>query len=176
MLACVDVDYRDNSTIAGCVLFRTWVDESPAEQLIATLGLAAPYRPGEFYLRELPPIQEVLSSLTLPLETIIIDGYVWLGGSRPGLGAHLHSALGGKVPVIGVAKNAWRGDADEYASNDPRRRTIPVTRGRSRKPLYITSAGMDVASAANLIAGMHGPFRIPTLLALVNQLVRSAQV
>jgi hypothetical protein len=34
---------------------------------------------------------------------------------------------------------------------------------------------MDVVLAANHVAGMHGAFRIPTLLAAVNTLVRTAR-
>ncbi len=27
MIACVDVDYRENEALAACVLFRDWTDE-----------------------------------------------------------------------------------------------------------------------------------------------------
>ncbi|MFY0538676.1 hypothetical protein [Nannocystis pusilla] len=39
----------------------------------------------------------------------MIDGHVWLGPDRPGLGVHLHRALGEAIPVVGVAKNPFRG-------------------------------------------------------------------
>jgi len=173
MLACVDVAYRDDGAIAGCVLFRAWSDDCPADQMLVSEGPAAPYRSGKFYLRELPPILSVLKRMKVPIETIVVDGYVWLSGNRKGLGAHLYSALGGHVAVVGVAKNPWQGGRDKQSANDPERRTIPVTRGGSKRPLYVTSAGMDVALAANFITGMHGRFRIPTLLGAVNSLVRS---
>jgi deoxyribonuclease V len=171
MLACMDVAYRDHATIAGCVLFRTWTDDQPADQVVVTLGPAAAYQPGEFYLRELPPILAALSQVQAQIETVVIDGYVWLNG-RMGLGAHLYSALGAKVAVIGVAKNTWRGPTDEDAANASERGAISVTRGGSKRPLYITAAGIEAAAAAKLIAGMHGPFRIPTLLATVDRIVR----
>jgi len=173
MLACVDVAYRKDATIAGCVLFSSWSDDLPAGEVLVSGGPAAPYRPGEFYLRELPPILDVLKQVKVRIETIVVDGYVWLGSNRMGLGAHLHSALGGGVAVVGVAKTRWRSGADEKP-NDPERRTIAVTRGGSNRPLYVTSAGIDVVSAANHVAGMHGSFRIPTLFAAVNTLVRTA--
>lgn len=175
MLACVDVAYRDNTAVAGCVLFRAWSDACAADELLVSEGPAAPYRSGEFYLRELPPILKVLSRISVSIETVVMDGYVWLNGNRAGLGAHLHSALGGKVHVIGVAKNPWRSEAIEQAANHPERRTIAVTRGGSKRSLYVTSTGIDVALAADMIVGMHGRFRIPTLLAAVNTLVRSAR-
>jgi len=174
MFACVDVAYRKDATIAGCVFFSAWSDDRPADKVLVSSGPAAPYRAGEFYLRELPPILDVLKQVKVRIETIVVDGYVWLGGNRRGLGAHLHSALGGGVAVVGVAKTRWRGEADEKA-NDPERRTIAVTRGGSNRPLYVTAAGMDVVLAANHVAGMHGAFRIPTLLAAVNTLVRTAR-
>ena len=100
------------------------------------------------------------------VETIIVDGYVWLGPeNRPGLGAHLYEALGKQVPVIGVAKSMFRGATNAEA----------VLRGRSRRPLYVTAAGMDPVIAAKNIQGMHGPHRIPTLLKRVDQLCRSAE-
>ncbi len=175
MLACLDVDYRDDATVAGCMLFRSWADDRATGQMVVFQGTAAPYRPGEFYLRELPPLLAVLAQVSVQLEIIVIDGFVWLGGSRPGLGARLYSVLGSKTPVIGVAKNPWRSGMDEQSANSPERRTIAVARGGSKRPLYVTSAGMDVASAAKLISAMHGRFRIPTLLAAVNRLVRSSR-
>lgn len=45
---------------------------------------------------------------------------------------------------------------------------LELQRGISRAPLYITAAGMDVTEAAQHIAEMHGPYRIPTLLKRVD--------
>jgi deoxyribonuclease V len=123
-------------------------------------------------LRELPPILAVLSQVNVQIETVLVDGYVWLNRSRMGLGAHLHSALEGKIPVIGVAKSAWSGQPDQQA-NDLGRRVLAVMRGKSKRPLFVTSVGIDVALAADHIREMHGPSRIPTFLAAVDRLVRS---
>jgi deoxyribonuclease V len=172
MFACVDVAYRDDSAIAGCLLFRTWSDACAVEQFLVSQGPAAPYRSGEFYLRELPPTLAVLSQVDVRIETVLVDGYVWLNSSRMGLGAHLHFALEGKIPVIGVAKNAWSGQPDQQA-NDLKHQALAVMRGKSKRPLFVTSVGIDVALAADHVREMHGPFRIPTLLATVDRLVRS---
>lgn len=171
MLACVDVDYRSDTTVAGCVLFRDWSDDTSAQQIVISQGPAAPYKPGEFYLRELPPILAVLQEVKVSLEAIIVDGYVWLDHGRMGLGAHLYSALKSKVPVIGVAKNPWRNNDQQQGEH----RAVVVTRGGSKRPLYVTSVGIEVVSAASLLGNMHGPFRIPTLLAAVNTLVKTAK-
>ena len=59
----------------------------------------APYRPGEFYLRELPPLRAVLADLDA-LGLLVADGYADLDpGGRPGLGARAHAEFG--IPVIG---------------------------------------------------------------------------
>jgi deoxyribonuclease V len=103
----------------------------------------------------------VLATVSEPLETIVVDGYVWLGERTPGLGAHLYEALRWRVPVVGVAKARYAGAPAEE-----------VQRGGSRRPLYITAAGIDPRTAARYVQSMHGAYRIPTLLRRVDQLCR----
>jgi deoxyribonuclease V len=164
MLACVDVDYRPDSTVAACVLFRAWEDATEAAHLVERGPPAAPYEPGQFYRRELPHLLQVLAAVSEPLEAVVIDGYVWLAEERPGLGAHLYEALGRRVPVIGVAKTAF------HSSHV----AVPVLRGQSRRPLFVTAAGMDASAATDCLRRMHGPSRIPTLLGRVDRLCREA--
>ena len=53
-----------------------------------------PYRPGEFYLCELPPLHAVLDGLS-GLGLLVVDGYADLDpAGRPGLGAHAHAEFG----------------------------------------------------------------------------------
>ena len=67
-------------------------------------GAALP--PGEFSLRELPPLRAVLGGLS-GLGLLMVDGYADLDPSgRPGLGAHTHAEFG--IPVIRVAKSRFR--------------------------------------------------------------------
>ena len=121
---------------------------------------AAPYRPGQFYLRELPPLRAVLDGAG-PLDLLVIDGYADLDpAGRPGLGAHLHAELG--VPVVGVAKTAFR-----TATH-----AIAVRRGASARPLFMTAAGIPVEQAARLVRDMAGPFRLPDALRRVDALAR----
>jgi deoxyribonuclease V len=57
-----------------------------------------PYRPGEFYLRELPPLRAVLAGVS-GLGLLVIDGYADLDpAGRPGLGAHAHAEFA--IPII----------------------------------------------------------------------------
>ena len=121
----------------------------------------AEYAPGQFYLRELPCLLAVIDRLDALPRTIVVDGYVFLGPERPGLGAHLYDALAGNVPVVGVAKRPFR---DAFA--------VPVRRGESARPLYVTAIGLAVGEAAAHVRAMHGEHRIPTLLRRVDALSR----
>ncbi len=163
MIAAVDVAYHGGGATAACVLFRSWSDGESAVEYLQEFGKVEEYRPGEFYLRELPPLLALLGKVAEPLEVVIVDGYVWLGGGKPGLGAHLFEELRGSVTVIGVAKSSFAGS----------REAIPLLRGASRRPLYVTAAGIDAATAAQHILAMHGPHRIPTLLKRADRLCRT---
>jgi deoxyribonuclease V len=89
-----------------------------------------PYRPGEFWLRELPPLRAVLDGLT-GMTLLVIDGYADLDpDGRLGLGARARDEFG--VPVIGVVKSPFR-----TATH-----AISVLRGTSAWPLYVTAAGI----------------------------------
>jgi deoxyribonuclease V len=161
MLACVDVDYRDDHALAACVLFESWTDDRSAGTHREVIAPVQPYQSGKFYQRELPCLLAVLAKVCQPLETVVVDGYVWLDDAQsPGLGGHLHAALG--LPVIGVAKTRF-----------PRATAAkPVLRGDSQRPLYVTAAGLEVETAARHVQSMHGTYRLPTLLKLVDRLCR----
>jgi deoxyribonuclease V len=163
MLACVDVDYRGQDAIAACVMFQTWLDQLPSDERVAHLTNIAPYEPGQFYRRELPCLLTVLQGVVDQLETIVVDGYVWLQDEQtPGLGAHLYHALAIPIPIIGVAKTRFKAAGV----------AIAVERGTSQNPLYVTAIGMELNLAAQAIRSMHGLHRIPTLLKRVDRLCR----
>lgn len=136
--------------------FATLIDERTA-----WLDRVAPYQPGQFFARELPPIRAVLAGAG-QLALLVIDGYVDLDpNGRPGLGAHLHAEVA--VPVVGVAKTPFRAAVHAVA----------VRRGTASRPLYVTAAGIPIGQAADLVAGMCGPHRIPYALCRVDQLART---
>jgi len=164
-IAVLDVDYRDDHALAACVLLADWADATPTDERTARIESVAPYEPGQFYKRELPCLLAVLEPVRASLTVAIVDGYVWLGDeTKPGLGAHLSAALGGTVPVIGVAKTRFR-DAAPVAE---------VLRGGSANPLFVSAVDMDLATAAERVRTMHGPYRQPTALKRVDQLCRTA--
>lgn len=72
-----------------------------------------------------------------------------------------------EIPIIGVAKKKYKLLQNEYRE---------VYRGKSKKPLFITSAGFDIDKAKKIIEKMHGSFRIPSMLKLADQLSKEKNV
>jgi deoxyribonuclease V len=123
-----------------------------------------PYRPGKFYRRELPPIRAVCAGAGR-FAMLFIDGYVDLDPlGRPGLGAYVHAEFG--IPVVGVAKTPF------FTATH----AVPVTRGQSIRPLYVTAAGFAAAEAASIVHDMAGPFRIPDAMRRVDRLARGIEI
>jgi deoxyribonuclease V len=165
-IALLDVAYDLRGVGVACLLADTWTTATPTKEVKRCVPCApAEYVPGQFYKRELPLLRALIEDLTSRPSMLVIDGYVWLGPTdAPGLGAHLFEELHAATPIIGVAKTRYRNDTWSEQ----------VYRGESRKPLYVTAAGVETARAAALIASMHGKYRIPTLLKEVDRLARAA--
>ncbi len=165
MILAFDTHYFDDKAKTVAVQFEHWTDEFPCQIYEETLEGIAAYESGSFYKRELPCILSLLKQIDLTIiEMIIVDGFVVLNDEGAlGLGGYLHEALDEKIPVIGVAKN-------NFAKIDALK--IPVLRGDSKKPLYITSKGIALQQAASYIQEMHGDYRFPTLLKEVDRIGR----
>lgn len=164
MIFAVDVHYRERYAKAVGVLFN-WEDEAIKREFITLVEDVKPYEPGAFYKRELPCILEVLNRVDIKtIETIVIDGFVYIDNNRNyGLGAHLFEALKEEIPIIGVAKRPFL-DVDFVS--------MPILRGNSKQPLYISSIGMDLQLAAEKIKQMHGENRNPTILKRLDQITK----
>jgi deoxyribonuclease V len=167
----LDVDYRRDASgaefaMAAAVLFERWSDGAASRERVVRVDGVKPYVSGRFFERELPCLLAVLEAVRADgavIDGVIVDGYVWLAEGRAGLGAHLFTALGERVPVVGVAKTAFDGAAGVQSE---------VLRGQSKKPLLVTSAGIERSVAASCVKGMAGEHRVPTLLARVDRLCR----
>ena len=165
MIAAFDVQYEGTCGRVACVTFADWTAEVPSHEYVSRVNEVQGYEPGEFWRRELPCILSALNAVEPLPKTVVIDGYVWLdANARPGLGAHLFAALGQRIAVVGVAKTAFRGS--EHAAR--------VARPGTRRPLFVTAAGVPLDEAAAQVARMSGDHRIPTLLRRVDQLARGA--
>ena len=159
MIVATDVQYDERSDRARAAAIGVSDPSSTLailERTVVVRGIA-PYEPGAFFKRELPCLLAVLTGVAPTI--VIVDGHAELDG-RPGLGAHLATALG--LPVIGVAKSAF-----------PGARARPLLRGRSARPLWVSAAGMRLDDAAALVASLAGAHRLPTLLQRVDQLARA---
>ncbi len=162
-LAIVDVSYTADVARAACLVAARWSDAEPIEVQHASLSPVAPYAPGRFYERELPPVLQVLGQVRTDFKVIVVDGYVVLDGQgSPGLGAHLWQYFDGRYAVIGVAKTSYR--RSTFAAT--------VLRGQSERALFVTAIGMDQTEAARLVTAMHGEHRLPTLLGLADHHAR----
>lgn len=166
MIACVDVQYEGGAgrgARAAVVTFDTWSSATPSARRIVSVGHVEPYEPGAFYRRELPCIRAALATLAALPDIVIVDGHVWLETGVPGLGARLLEAEPRLRTVVGVAKTRFR---DAPATE--------VLRGASKTPLYVDEIGARV-DAPRAVAAMHGPFRVPTMLRLVDRLCRGLE-
>jgi deoxyribonuclease V len=159
--AAVDVCYlpgggaRAAAVLAADPLFTAVLAERAVQ-----IAAVEPYEPGAFYRRELPPIRTVLAGVH-GLGLLVVDGYVDLDpDGRMGLGAHARAEFG--VAVIGVAKTRFA-----TATH-----AVPVLRGRSSRPLFVTSAGLPPGRAADLVRRMPGHFRVPDALRRADALAR----
>jgi deoxyribonuclease V len=160
---CVDVDYRADCVVAACVGFAHWTDAAPSFEVVApSRTAAAPYEPGQFYRREMPYLLDVLQRLPALPRVIVVDGFVWLGEGVPGLGARLYEALHHRAGIVGIAKRPYQ---ETHIG-------VPVLRGESRLPLFVSAAGIGLDDAAGGVAAMHGRYRVPTLIKRVDRLAR----
>ncbi len=158
----VDVHYSDEGgATAALVVCGEAALAMVLDEHVANVHRVAPYEPGALFKRELPCIRAVMA-LNGPLDLLVVDGYATLDpGGRPGLGAHAAEVF--SLPVIGVAKTPFR--AATHA--------IEVIRGTATRPLYVTAAGgIEINKAAHIVAGMAGPYRVPSALTRADRLAR----
>ena len=139
-------------------------DASFCHLLVDRIGQVAevpPYQPGQFCLRELPPLHAVLDGLD-GMRLLIVDGYADLDpGGRPGLGAQAHTEFG--VLVIGVAKDRLpRGVPRRAGSAWGRLRPAAVCHGRRAAP----------PRGRGLVQHMAGRYRLPDALRRADALAR----
>lgn len=160
----MDVQYLDDGGARAALLVaEDAAFSTPTEERTVLVEHVAEYRPGRFYERELPALEQVLSGVA-PVDLLIVDGYVDLDpAGRPGLGAHVADAALAPV-VLGVAKTRFR--AATHAAE--------VLRGQSARPLYVTASGMALDDAADLVRAMAGDARLPDALRRVDRLARGA--
>jgi len=161
VILAIDVYYIYDKAKSVGIVFNNWQDERASQVITDYRDNIAPYQSGEFYLRELPCIISLIEKIDLSfINTIVVDGHVFLNDGKIGLGGHLYKALNQVIPIIGVAKKPFFANSHDVKE---------VFRGDSKHPLYVTSVGIDAALAAGHIQAMAGKYRMPTLLNFLDQ-------
>ena len=161
MILAFDTYYVDDKAKTVCVSFENWSDARPKNIDSEIIAGISDYEPGAFYKRELPCILSLLKRFNASeIEFIVVDGYVVLNDEgKLGLGGYLFEKLNHEIPVIGVAKS-------KFHSNNTCSKEL--LRGVSKNPLYISASGVALDKAHECIKSMHGGYRIPTLLQLLD--------
>ena len=165
----LDVHYQtdvvqklDSAKVAGIRFQGIETNEILSEHTV-NVNNVAPYESGQFYKRELPCLLALINQIDEPFDAIIIDGYVFLDGvTKAGLGKYLYDNLANKKPIIGIAKNHFYDITEDYA----------VWRGISKNPIYVTSIGIEITKAKEMVSEMEGEHRIPKMVADVDKLGR----
>jgi len=161
MKLAIDTYYSENQAKTVCISFDNWDDSLPSNITEEFTKNFLEYEPGAFYKRELPCILSILDQFDIEkIDVIIVDSYVLLNDAgKLGLGGHLYEAINKSTPIIGVAKSKFK-DGTKFSKE--------ILRGGSKKPLFISAIGIDLEEAANSIRSMHGEYRFPTLLQILD--------
>ncbi|MCB1176421.1 MAG: endonuclease V [Leptospiraceae bacterium] len=162
MYLSIDVGYKNDRALAIGLGFSEISSQKEDFLIQSETLINSEYIPGEFYKKELPPILDLLKKNSHFLQLIFIDGYVWLG-EKKGLGAHLYDSLNPKIPVVGIAKTEFK-----FANSN----SIQVFRKESKRPLFISSIGVELEEAGNLVRSMYGKYRIPELIKRTDRLTK----
>lgn len=165
MILAFDTYYFEQKAKTVCLEFEEWNEDKNFKIYTEIIDNVAEYIPGEFYKRELPCILSLLKQIDLStVETIVVDGFVYLDDEKKyGLGGYLYEKLNKEIPIIGVAKT-------NFASIEHHKKAL--FRGDSKKPLFITSIGIDLEEAFKKVERMAGEFRFPTLLKELDRLTK----
>ena len=78
------------------------------------------------------------------------------------MGKYLYDNLANKKPIIGIAKNHFYDITEDYA----------VWRGISKNPIYVTSIGIEITKAKEIVNRMDGEHRMPKMVTYVDKLGR----
>lgn len=168
MILAFDTYYFEDKAKTVGISFESWTDSVPNRIEVEVLEGISKYEPGSFYKRELPCILSLLKRYNLKeVNIIIVDSYVLLDDAgKLGLGGHLYEHLDKAIPIIGVAKSRFNSNVINVKE---------LLRGDSIKPLYISAIDIDLKEAYNLVQSMHGSYRMPTLLQILDAKTREKE-
>ena len=163
MKFALDVHHDGPAAIAAAVGFDEWGAVEATKTFVTRIAQVAKAPAGEPWMRDLQCLMQLLHEHALQPEAIVIDGFVHVDEQdAPGLGRRLFDALGGRVPVIGIAKSTGAFTAAQFE----------VFREEEAAPVIVTCAGIDLGAAKARVRSMHGRKRAPTLMKLVARIAK----
>lgn len=167
MKLAMDVHFEGDVAQAAALSFEDWNAPEALKTWTRRFDkIDSKPKRGELDLRALPCLLQLLQANALQPELIVINGFVHLDAQdTPGLGLHLHQALGGRCPVIGISKSVM-------AAGTPAQ--FEVYREEEAAPVIITCAGIDLGAAKARVRAMHGKRRVPTLMKLVARIAKGS--
>jgi len=166
MKLAVDLHCDGAEAQAAAVAFDDWAAVEALKTYSARAAAGDKPARGAVDLRALPCLLQLLREKALQPELIVMHGFVHLDAQdTPGLGWHLHLALGGRCPVIGVSKSAMAGGTPAQ---------FEVYREEEAAPVVVTCIGIDLGAAKARLRAMHGKRRVPTLMKLAARLAKGS--
>lgn len=166
MKLAMDLHYEGEGAQAVAVGFDEWGAPEALRTWTSRIPKVEKSPRGELDLRGLPCLLQLLREHALQPELIVINGFVHLDAQdTPGLGLHLHQALGGRCPVIGISKSAM-------AAGTPAQ--FEVYREEEAAAVVVTCAGIDLGAAKARVRAMHGRRRVPTLMKLAARIAKGS--
>lgn len=170
----IDVFYSGEDAFSVGIVFDSLKKSDTPDFIYSCHSpIESEYIPGQFYKRELPPIQKLLTEniglgwLKDNIDLIIVDGFYILWDNKPGLGKHLEDWLedkGIKIEIMGVAKSKTR-DCNTFAS--------PCIRGKNgtTNPLW-TNGSDKYKNYSAVLKNMKGEYRLPDILKLLDDITK----
>jgi deoxyribonuclease V len=168
LVAGADVAFEgDRARVAVVVMRRP--DLAVVDEVVLERPVAAPYVPGAFAARELPPLVEALAALKVRPDVVLCDGHGIAHPRRCGLASHLGVTL--DLRTIGCAKTLLVGA--HGALPRPRGATselidenevvgAAVRTSAGVKPVYVSIGHrVSLATAIGVVLACAPRFRIP---------------
>jgi deoxyribonuclease V len=166
MKLVVAVHFDGTQAHAAAAAFDAWDGAEATQTYVSRIAHVEKVARGQTDLRELACVLQLLREHRLEPDLVLIEGFAHADADEtPGLGQHLHQALGGKVPVVCVSKKRLPGLSVQFE----------VMREEDAPPLIVTCAGIDIGAAKARLRAMHGRKRVPTLMKLAARLAKSAE-
>ena len=103
MKLVVAVHFDGAQANAAAVAFDAWDAAEPLKTYVSPIAPVEKAVRGAVDLREVACVMQLLREHGLTPELLLIDGFVHLDTAEtPGVGRHLHEALGGSIPVVAM--------------------------------------------------------------------------